>query len=278
MNWEGQTVIISLSEEFDHAYNIDAYNIFSIGFGLEKFFRGSMIQQPQTPVFPNFSINVLIAEDNPLNQITLKEQLELLGCEVTLANDGEEALALWDISPSDVIFTDVNMPYLNGYGLTMKLRAEGVSVPIIGLTANAMLDEENRCIESGMDAWLVKPIELKRLAEILRSYIGNEHLQHIDESLLTTPRVDILNKHRDIFINSMNEDMAILQQSMITLDVKMVIITLHRMRGALVLANYHDLSLQMEILGHYLELYGMDEKSTPQVNTIVSEIQLLLKQ
>lgn len=278
LDWEGQTVTISLSEETDHAYNIDAYNIFSIGFGLEKFLHGSISQQSPRPVFPNFSINVLIAEDNPLNQVTLKEQLELLGCEVTLACDGEEALALWDISPSDVIFTDVNMPYLNGYGLAMKLRAEGVTIPIIGLTANAMLDEENRCIESGMDAWLVKPIELKRLAEILKIFIGTERLSHIDESLLTLPSIDILNKHRDIFINSMSDDLETLQKSIIILDVKMVIMILHRMRGALVLANYHDLSLRMEIIGQYLELYGMDEKSTSQINTIVSEIQLLLTQ
>ncbi|MCS3431109.1 response regulator [Klebsiella sp. BIGb0407] len=278
LNWEGQTVAISLSEQFDYAYNIDVHNIFSIGFGLEQFFHGSITQQSQQPVFPHFSISVLIAEDNPLNQITLKEQLELLGCAVTLASDGEEALALWDISPSDIIFTDVNMPYLNGYGLATKLRSEGVTVPIIGLTANAMLDEEKRCIESGMDAWLVKPIELKKLAEILRNYVGTEHLKHIDESLLALPGIDILTKHRDIFIQSMSDDLEILQKSIISLDVKMIIMTLHRMRGALVLANYHDLSLRLEVMGEYLESYGMDEKGTPQVNALVSEIQLLIEQ
>lgn len=277
-DWNGQTVTISLSEQFDHAYNIDAYNMLSIGFGLEQFFHGSIAQQSQKPVLPHFSINVLIAEDNPLNQITLKEQLELLGCVVTLASDGEEALALWDISPSDMIFTDVNMPYLNGYGLATKLRSEGVTVPIIGLTANAMLDEEKRCIESGMDAWLVKPIELKKLAQILKSYIGTEQLKHIDDSLLALPVVDIMNKHRDIFIQSMNDDLESLQKSIINQDVKMVIMTLHRMRGALVLANYRDLSLRLEAMGEYLESYGMDEKCIPQVNTLVSEIQLLIEQ
>ncbi len=73
-----------------------------------------------------------MAEDHPLNQVTLREQLERLGCEVTLADDGEEALALWDMSPYDMVLTDVNMPYLNGYELARKLRAEGVSVPIVG--------------------------------------------------------------------------------------------------------------------------------------------------
>ena len=278
LDWEGQTVTISLSEQFDYAYNIDVHNIFSIGFGLEQFFHGSIPQQSQPTVFPNFAINVLIAEDNPLNQITLKEQLEMLGCAVTLASDGEEALALWDISPSDMIFTDVNMPYLNGYGLATALRSEGVTVPIIGLTANAMLDEEKRCIESGMNAWLIKPIELKKLADILKDYIGTEHLKHIDESFLALPRIDILTKHRDIFVQSMSEDLENLQKSIVSLDTKMVIMTLHRMRGALVLANYHDLSLRLEIMGEYLESYGLDEKSTPQVKTLVSEIQQLIEQ
>lgn len=278
VNWQGQTVTISLSDQLDHTYNIDAYSILSIGFGLEQFFYGSITQTSPQPTFPNFAINVLIAEDNPLNQITLKEQLELLGCSVTLAADGEEALALWDISPSDVIFTDVNMPYLNGYGLATRLRSEGVTVPIIGLTANAMLDEENRCIESGMDAWLVKPIELKKLAEILRHYIGTEQLKHIDESILSLPAVDILNKHRDIFIQSMSDDLATLEESINGQNTKMVMMTLHRMRGALVLANYHDLSLRLEVMGEYLEQHGLDEKSTPQVNALVNEMQQLVKQ
>ncbi len=82
----------------------------------------------------------------------------------------KKALALWDMSPYDMVLTDVNMPYLNGYELARKLRAEERQRTDSGVTANAMRDEEQRCGSGGHDGWLVKPIDLRELVALLRTY------------------------------------------------------------------------------------------------------------
>ncbi|MFP3701427.1 response regulator, partial [Burkholderia sp. SIMBA_013] len=70
----------------------------------------------------------------------------------------------------DMILTDVNMPRMNGYELTEQLRRLGCSLPIIGATANAMLDEAERCLNAGMDHCLVKPFTLRALYQCLQPY------------------------------------------------------------------------------------------------------------
>ncbi|KJZ33061.1 response regulator, partial [Pseudomonas fluorescens] len=116
------------------------------------------------------ALHVLAVEDHPINQLVLTEQLQQLGCQVTMASDGREALQRWQHGESfDVVLTDVNMPELDGYQLTRRLRAEGIKVPIVGVTANAQADEGERCFQAGMDGYLAKPVSLAGLKrELLR--------------------------------------------------------------------------------------------------------------
>ncbi|MNJ20776.1 Sensor histidine kinase RcsC [compost metagenome] len=116
------------------------------------------------------TLNVLVAEDHPINQMVLTDQLQLLGCQVTMTSDGRQALQRWQHGESfDLVLTDVNMPELDGYQLTRRLRAEGIKVPIVGLTANAQADEGARCFQAGMDGYLAKPVSLAGLKqELLR--------------------------------------------------------------------------------------------------------------
>lgn len=116
------------------------------------------------------NLRLLVAEDNLINQLILRDQLLELGCTVILARDGHDALALWEEDEFDVVLTDVNMPRLNGYQLAEHLRAQGCQVPIIGATANAMLDEAERCRVAGMDYLLVKPFTLHALHQCLQPY------------------------------------------------------------------------------------------------------------
>lgn len=124
----------------------------------------------QAMIETKLCIHVLVAEDNVINQLILRDQLEKLGCTVTLANDGEQALALCQKEVFDLVLTDVNMPRLNGYQLAQNLRQQGHALPIIGATANAMLDEAERCLGAGMDQFLVKPFTLHALYQCLLPY------------------------------------------------------------------------------------------------------------
>ena len=150
---------------------LDGHRLDSIGFGIQALLRGDRATpsaEPAEPEFQALGLRVLVAEDNPINQATLRNQLEQLGCTVTVASDGADALSLWPLTQYDALLTDVNMPKLNGYELASALRAQGAVIPIIGVTANAMRDEEERCMAAGMSSWMVKPIELRTLRQLLR--------------------------------------------------------------------------------------------------------------
>ena len=121
------------------------------------------------PVF-NLGIHVLVAEDNVINQLILRDQLEELGCTVELAHDGLAALELWRNSSFDLVLTDINMPRMNGYELTAQLRHQNCALPIIGATANAMREEGERCLEAGMNQCLIKPFALSELYACLEPY------------------------------------------------------------------------------------------------------------
>ncbi|MFD4119773.1 response regulator [Alcaligenes faecalis] len=171
-------------------------------------------------------LHVLVAEDNPLNQATLREQLERLGCQVTLAQDGEEALGLWDGNNHDLLLTDVNMPNMTGYELARRLRAQGMSAPIIGITANAMRDEAQRCTQSGMNACLVKPMNLATLGNLL-------------ESLISSP---VPQRYRAIFRSTMSKDLEALEQALQEQNATNSQAILHRMAGALVVMGLHEIA------------------------------------
>jgi len=126
--------------------------------------------KPDVPVLPRIGLKVLVAEDHPINRMLLRDQLEALGCSVTLAGDGQEALAHWHASGFDLVLTDVNMPVCDGFALTRRLRAQGVTKPIVGITAR--VGDEARCIESGMDACIVKPVTMMALGRALRPFLN----------------------------------------------------------------------------------------------------------
>lgn len=128
------------------------------------------LSQASVQVTFNLEMQILVVEDNLINQLILRDQLEALGCEVELANSGLEALEAWRVSQFDLILTDLNMPHMNGYELSAKLRELGCSVPIIGATANAMRDESERWLAAGMSHFLVKPFSLRTLYTCLQPY------------------------------------------------------------------------------------------------------------
>jgi len=99
--------------------------------------------------------------------VILAEQLRTLGCEVELAQDGVEALQRCRDQCFDLVVTDINMPRMDGHALARQLRDDGSLVPVIGATANATAEERERCLASGMQGYLSKPIDIARLRKAL---------------------------------------------------------------------------------------------------------------
>ena len=115
---------------------------------------------------------ILVAEDNPLNQLVLTELAKRIGYHhVTVVNDGQEAVEAVQKGHFDLILMDCRMPVLNGYEATEQIRALGALIPIIALTANASLADQEKCLSLGMNDYLSKPINLTQLRETLARWI-----------------------------------------------------------------------------------------------------------
>ncbi len=113
-------------------------------------------------------LNILVVDDYPANLLLLERQLHTLGHRVTLAENGEIALARWQAARFDLVITDCSMPVMDGHELTRRIRSlEGerglAACRILGVTANAQAEERARCLASGMDECLFKPIGLRTL-------------------------------------------------------------------------------------------------------------------
>ncbi|AGH74326.1 two-component system sensor histidine kinase RcsC [Edwardsiella piscicida] len=116
-------------------------------------------------------IAVLIVDDHPINRRLLADQLISLGfSQVAVACDGVDALGALQQQAADIVLTDVNMPNMDGYQLTERLRQQGRTLPIVGVTANALAEERQRCIEVGMDSCLSKPVMREDLLASLSGY------------------------------------------------------------------------------------------------------------
>jgi len=124
----------------------------------------------KTEQVDNGDIRLLVVDDHPINRRLLSEQLTSLGYPVVSASDGLDALAVLAHNEVDIVLTDVNMPNMDGYRLTQRLREMGFSAPVIGVTANALAEEKQRCLDAGMDNCLSKPITLDVLQHELAVY------------------------------------------------------------------------------------------------------------
>jgi two-component system sensor histidine kinase EvgS len=124
------------------------------------------LQHPRpAPIAP--PLNVLVAEDHATNRELVAAQLARLGHRYTIVDDGEQAWLAATTEAFDVLLTDLQMPRRDGYALARALRESHVTLPIIAMTANAMPGEKERCLASGMDGFVAKPVRLIALRGVL---------------------------------------------------------------------------------------------------------------
>ena len=124
-----------------------------------------------SPTFPG--VRILVAEDNVVNQKVAVRMLEKMDCRVDVVANGAEAIAAVRQMPYDLVFMDCQMPDMDGFEATRRIRAipgRIGRVPIIALTANAMTGDRERCLEAGMDDYLSKPVQAPSLAAALHQW------------------------------------------------------------------------------------------------------------
>ncbi len=147
---------------------------------------GDGVRAPSATTSPELSRNetknaacpmILVAEDNPVNQIVMEQMLTGEGHEFILAENGQQAVEMLKAYRPALVLMDISMPIMNGIDATHEIRgyerACGMShTPIIGVTAHAQSGDSKRCLEAGMDDYLSKPINPSALHEMIRSWLS----------------------------------------------------------------------------------------------------------
>jgi signal transduction histidine kinase/ActR/RegA family two-component response regulator len=120
---------------------------------------------------------VLVAEDNPVNQVVAAEMLLRLGCRADLVGNGREAVEALKKLPYDMVFLDCHMPEMDGFDACRAIRADeagGRRVPVIAMTASALKGDREKCLAAGMDDYLPKPVRLADLGNVIRHWLPAE--------------------------------------------------------------------------------------------------------
>ncbi len=125
---------------------------------------------------PQFKARILVVDDNSTNQIVARGILAKFGITTDVAGNGEEAISALSQFPYDLVFMDCQMPIMDGFTATRKIRnplstVKEHTIPIVAMTANAMQGDRKRCIEAGMDDYIAKPIDPMKVGSVLKQWL-----------------------------------------------------------------------------------------------------------
>ena len=244
------------------------------------------------------SARVLLAEDNPVNQRLAQGVLEKLGCHVTIAENGNQAVAAWSAHQFDVLLMDVQMPEMDGIEATAEIRrleqTLGRRTPIVAMTAHAMTGDRERCLEAGMDDYLSKPVRLHKLRAKLLQVLGegggaqSDKLMNADPNSLvdwddaldgTGGDRELLVAVIDAFLEELASLMPLLRKSVRVRDAEEVKRTAHSLKGSLLSVGAKGPAAaahELERLGTNGDLEGGDA-ALAELDQQVRHLDLLLR-
>lgn len=138
----------------------------------------SPVDKPGETLCPSRTLRILLAEDVMVNQRMASRILEKSGFVVSVASNGREAVDIYRKEAFDLILMDVDMPVMDGLEATQAIRRlekdAASRVPIIAMTGHAMKDDREKCMEAGMDGYISKPVDPRRLVEIISGLVSCE--------------------------------------------------------------------------------------------------------
>ncbi len=256
--------------------------------------------------------HILLAEDNKINQEVLCELLTQLGCEVSVVENGREALQAMTETQYDLIFMDCHMPEMDGLHATRYIRqAESLEentkhIPIIALTANATVLDRKACVDSGMDDFLSKPVNSETLHDILVHYLinhahivtkqateshtkelataeSNTQNEVISQATLEKIRKDMGKRGIgwliDIFIGELPNYYLTLEQALQAQDVEQIYAAAHKFKGAcsnLGATNLVSLCRQFEAFAKQEQIEQAQQLAATELINAIEQLKISL--
>jgi two-component system sensor histidine kinase EvgS len=200
-----------------------------------------------SPNRPNSGLRVLVVEDTPANQAVLQAQLEGLGCTAVIAQNGAEAIHCFSQGTYQLILMDCDLPDIDGYALTAKLRqieseSGQPNCPIIAISASTGSQHEARCFDAGMDGILSKPIRMGKLQDTIELWCGVV----LEELPLAASESIAATLTDDQVIDSLRQDLHAILEASALRDNEAALRAAHRLRGAALAVEWPDVARAAE--------------------------------
>ncbi|WP_146436260.1 PAS domain S-box protein [Blastopirellula retiformator] len=192
-------------------------------------------------------VRALVAEDGPVNRLLVEKMLTPCGFQLTFVENGQLALEAYNPERFDLILMDMQMPVLDGYAATERLRATGCVAPIIAMTAHAMASDRQDCLSAGCSDYVSKPVTLEQLLTTIERNLPSSHAPTStgDSSAETAaapqdaplaseilPGMEMLAPAIDLFVNGLPELLADMLAAAEDADWEKVELLAHRLRGS----------------------------------------------
>lgn len=203
---------------------------------------------------------ILIAEDNEINQRLLMSYLNRRGLSCDVAHNGLEALEAFEKVFYDIVLMDCQMPVMDGYEATQKIRTKpsGKDVQIVALTAHANKEDELKCLRAGMDKYMSKPVSFKKLDiiidEYIRSLIGKKDKLVIYDNAMnrliekTTLHKETIETLVEEFIDSAQEKCIEMRELCLDSDFESLLVLVHEVRGTANNLHMNEVAERMDAL------------------------------
>jgi two-component system, sensor histidine kinase and response regulator len=249
---------------------------------LNQVLTGRTPRKPQSAQTPQANLTfsgqrILLVEDNAVNQRVAQRTLQKLAADVTIANNGAEALERIAESAFDAVLMDCQMPVMDGFTATRRIRelerqsGRGKRLPIIALTANVMSEDRENCIAAGMDAHLGKPMEPAQLIDCLSRYLKPDALRaEVDMTALrelTGGDAEFERELVETFVSSGDQCLSEILSALQTCDFDTIGKRAHALKGAS--ANIHASGLAAAASS--LEKAAR-ANSVPEIDGLVQEL------
>ncbi|KQY50488.1 hypothetical protein ASD14_12315 [Lysobacter sp. Root494] len=220
---------------------------------------------------------VLVVDDHPINRMVMRSQLATLGYAAETADDGQQALEMWASGRYALVLTDCNMPRLNGYELSRRIRASEAErglprTPVVACSANALRGVVESCLEAGMDDYLAKPTGLEALSKTMQRWLPLPRAQAATEPVIAeatntagaadTPvdpaALHVLTKGEPAAVRRVLQhfhrvnqgDVQALLAALDHLDFPAIAHAAHRIKGACALIGAHALAAVCNLIEH----------------------------
>ncbi|MBN2064421.1 MAG: response regulator [Sedimentisphaerales bacterium] len=244
---------------------------FTVPFIVRSGKNGEVSQLPETASGASEqrprNYSVLLVEDNPTNQQVAKVILAKLGCKVSIANNGKEAVKILETTDFDLVFMDIQMPEMDGYETVKYIRNPNYNIlnheiPVVALTANAFRSDRDNCMAAGMNDYVAKPVDANSLKQMLEKWCDGRLEKSETKNEFVSDQVNTADVSGEVLTDkkrklSVYDRQKFLERVMNDEELAAVII-----EGFL-----KDIPVQIEKLRNYIEA-GLAEKAGRQAHTI----------